>query len=175
MRITRRVKRYIAKYTINPAIAHGLSHKVGSLEVGKFADVVIWKPAFFGAKPELIVKGGQIAWAQMGDPNASIPTPEPVIMRGMFGASQTGQELHRVCERRGGEGGRRIHVYGSQNASRPSSSVEDLSKDDMVLNNACPKIEVDPETYEVRADGVVLKSPTGSRTAARSTLLSCDT
>ena len=85
-----RIKRYIAKYTINPAVAHGMSHVVGSVEVGKLADLCLWKPAFFGSKPEIVIKGGQIAWAQMGDPNASIPTPEPVIMRSMWAAHKPG-------------------------------------------------------------------------------------
>ena len=152
-----RVKRYIAKYTINPAIAHGLSHKVGSLEVGKFADVAIWKPAFFGAKPELIVKGGQIAWSQMGDANASIPTPEPVIMRGMFGALKPGKSCIAFVSAVAAKADVGT-TYGLSKRVEAVVKCRNLTKDDMVLNNACPKIEVDPETYEVRADGVVLKS-----------------
>lgn len=152
-----RVKRYIAKYTINPAIAHGLSHKVGSLEVGKFADIVIWKPAFFGAKPELIVKGGQIAWSQMGDANASIPTPEPVIMRGMFGALKPGKSCIAFVSAVAAKADVGS-TYGLSKRVEAVVKCRNLTKDDMVLNNACPKIEVDPETYEVRADGVVLKS-----------------
>ena len=152
-----RVKRYIAKYTINPAIAHGLSHKVGSLEVGKFADIAIWKPAFFGAKPELIVKGGQIAWSQMGDANASIPTPEPVIMRGMFGALKPGKSCIAFVSAVAAKADVGS-TYGLSKRVEAVIKCRNLTKDDMVLNNACPKIEVDPETYEVRADGVVLKS-----------------
>ena len=152
-----RVKRYIAKYTINPAIAHGLSHKVGSLEVGKFADIAIWKPAFFGAKPELIVKGGQIAWSQMGDANASIPTPEPVIMRGMFGALKPGKSCIAFVSAVAAKADVGT-TYGLSKRVEAVVKCRNLTKDDMVLNNACPKIEVDPETYEVRADGVVLKS-----------------
>jgi len=152
-----RVKRYIAKYTINPAIAHGLSHKVGSLEVGKFADIAIWKPAFFGAKPELIVKGGQIAWSQMGDANASIPTPEPVIMRGMFGALKPGKSCIAFVSAAAAKADVGS-TYGLSKRVEAVIKCRNLTKDDMVLNNACPKIEVDPETYEVRADGVVLKS-----------------
>jgi len=152
-----RVKRYVSKYTINPAIAHGLSHKIGSVEVGKFADVVIWKPAFFGAKPEIVVKGGQIAWAQMGDPNASIPTPEPVFMRGMFGALKPGKSCIAFVS----AAAAKADVGTKYNLSKRVEAVvkcRGLSKDDMVHNNACPKIEVDAETYEVRADGVALKS-----------------
>ena len=152
-----RVKRYIAKYTINPAIAHGLSHKVGSLEVGKFADIAIWKPAFFGAKPELIVKGGQIAWSQMGDANASIPTPEPVIMRGMFGALKPGKSCIAFVSAVAAKADVGS-TYGLSKRVEAVVKCRNLTKDDMVLNNACPNIEVDPETYEVRADGVVLKS-----------------
>jgi urease len=152
-----RVKRYVSKYTINPAIAHGLSHKIGSVEVGKFADVVIWKPAFFGAKPEIVVKGGQIAWAQMGDPNASIPTPEPVFMRGMFGALKPGKSCIAFVS----AAAAKADVGAKYNLSKRVEAVvkcRGLSKDDMIHNNACPKIEVDAETYEVRADGVALKS-----------------
>lgn len=152
-----RVKRYIAKYTINPAIAHGMSHKIGSVEVGKFADLVIWNPAFFGAKPEMVIKGGQIAWAQMGDPNASIPTPEPVIMRGMFGSLKPGRSCIAFVS--GAAAAADVgNVYGLQKRIEAVRKCRGLTKDDMVLNNACPKIEVDPETYEVRADGVLLKS-----------------
>jgi urease subunit alpha len=153
-----RARRYIAKYTINPAIAHGIATLVGSVEVGKLADLVLWSPAFFGVKPDLVLKGGTIAAAPMGDPNASIPTPQPVHYRPMFGAfgrslllssvtfvSQTaldrgigatyalGRPLHAVVNTRGG-----------------------ISKKSMVLNDATPKIEVDAETYEVRADGELL-------------------
>ena len=149
-----RIKRYMAKYTINPAISHGLSHVIGSVEVGKLADLVLWKPAFFGAKPEMVIKGGFIAWSQMGDPNASIPTPQPVYMRPMFGAfgSAPGSTsiafVSRICEEKGiaakyGLGKRISAVRGCRN----------LRKQDMKWNDATPKITVDPETYEVTADG----------------------
>ncbi len=152
-----RIRRYVAKYTINPAIAHGFSHLVGSVEVGKLADLVLWKPAFFGAKPEMVLKGGFIAWAQMGDPNASIPTPQPVQMRPMFashgralGASSIAF-VSRACAERGIAQG-----YGLAKRIEPVTCCRGLGKSDMRLNDALPKIEVDPETYEVRADGVVL-------------------
>ena len=127
------------------------------MEVGKFADIVIWKPAFFGAKPELIVKGGQIAWSQMGDANASIPTPEPVIMRGMFGALKPGKSCIAFVSAVAAKADVGS-TYGLSKRVEAVVKCRNLTKDDMVLNNACPKIEVDPETYEVRADGVVLKS-----------------
>jgi urease subunit alpha len=151
-----RVKRYIAKYTINPAITHGISHVVGSLEVGKVADIVLWKPAFFGVKPSMILKSGMIAAAQMGDPNASIPTPQPVHYRMMFGAY--------------GGGLKTSMTFVSQSAfdagigdllklNKPVVAVKGmrhLRKRDMIHNSATPKMEVDSETYEVRADGELL-------------------
>jgi len=152
-----RVKRYIAKYTINPALTHGIAHEVGSLEVGKLADLVLWRPAFFGVKPSMIVKGGMIAAAPMGDPNASIPTPQPVHYRPMFGAfgnachatSVTfvaGAALSAGVERELGLHKRLVAVKGTRR----------LTKKDLILNDATPEIEVDPETYEVRADGELL-------------------
>lgn len=153
----RRVRRYIAKYTINPAIAHGIASEVGSIEAGKLADLVLWKPAFFGVKPELIIKGGFIAGAMMGDGNASIPTPQPVIARpmfGSFGAARPSCAVHFVSEA-GRAGGALAGL------ARPSVAVRGcrtLKKTDMILNDALPKIEVDPETYEVRADGELLVS-----------------
>ena len=152
-----RAKRYVAKYTINPAIAHGISDRVGSVEEGKLADLCLWKPAFFGVKPELVIKGGAIAWSQMGDPNASIPTPEPVYMRPMFGSY-------------GGAVGATSLTFVSQAAlelgipqqislKTPAvavSNTRNLSKADLKLNAATPNIEVNPETYEVRADGELL-------------------
>jgi len=150
-----RVRRYVAKYTINPAIAHGIASEVGSIEPGKLADLVLWRPAFFGVKPELVIKGGFIAGAMMGDGNASIPTPQPVISRLMFGGY--GQSLascgvHFVSAAGvtagalDGLGRRRVAVRGCRG----------IGKRDLVLNDALPRIEVDPETYEVRADGVRL-------------------
>ena len=149
-----RVKRYIAKYTINPAIAHGLAAEVGSVEVGKLADLVLWKPAFFGAKPSMIIKGGAIAAAPMGDPNASIPTPQPVHYRPMFGAfggaltatSVTFVSAAAASEDIAGQLGLKKQVI----AVKGTRSVK---KSDMRLNDYCPEIEVDPETYQVRADG----------------------
>jgi urease subunit alpha len=151
-----RVKRYVAKYTINPAITHGVSHIVGSLEVGKLADIVLWKPAFFGAKPSMILKGGMIAAAQMGDPNASIPTPQPVHYRMMFGAYGGGlkKSLTFVSQAAFDAG-----VGDALKLQKPVVAVRGmraLRKSDMVHNAATPVMEVDPETYEVRADGRLL-------------------
>jgi len=151
-----RVKRYIAKYTINPAITHGISHVLGSLEVGKIADIVLWKPAFFGAKPSMILKGGMIAAAQMGDPNASIPTPQPVHYRMMFGAyggalSKSFTFLSQAACDAG--------VAQQLKLNKPVIAVKGmrtLRKQDMVHNGLTPRMEVDPETYEVRADGQLL-------------------
>jgi urease subunit alpha len=152
-----RAKRYIAKYTINPAITHGIAHEVGSIEVGKFADLVLWKPAFFGVKPSLVIKGGQIALAAMGDPNASIPTPQPVHYRPQFGAfgraladssltfvSQAALEAGLPAQL--GLARRAVAVRG----------MRTLRKTDLIHNTAMPVIEVDPQTYQVRADGVLL-------------------
>jgi urease subunit alpha len=152
-----RAKRYVAKYTINPAIAHGIAHEVGSIEVGKIADLVIWKPAFFGVKPEMVLKGGFIAQAQMGDPNASIPTPEPIISRPMFGAfgralSSTSftflsqASLDRDIPKK----------LGLQKRVAAVKHCRGLTKRDLKLNDYLPKIEVDSETYVVTADGVRL-------------------
>jgi len=152
-----RVRRYIAKYTINPAIAHGIAADVGSIEVGKLADLVLWKPAFFGVKPEVVIKGGFIAGAMMGDGNASIPTPQPVVARSMFGAFGAALDacsVHFVSQA-GLDGG------ALRGLARPGVAVRGcrtLRKRDLLLNDATPKIEVDPETYEVRADGERLTS-----------------
>jgi urease subunit alpha len=151
-----RIKRFIAKYTINPAIAHGISHVVGSIEEGKVADLVLWKPAFFGVKPSLIVKGGMIAAAAMGDPNASIPTPQPVHYRPMFGAF--GGAL-RTSITFVSQAALENPVVQSLGLKRPLEAVRrtrGIGKRDMVHNAARPNIEVDPETYEVRADGELL-------------------
>ena len=152
-----RVKRYIAKYTINPAIAHGISHEVGSIENGKLADLVLWKPAFFGVKPSLVIKGGMIATAPMGDPNASIPTPQPVHYRPMFGSfgrarnattmtfiSQSAQKLG-IAEQ-----------YGLSNLVGVVKNCRTVKKSDMIHNDYAPNVEVDPQTYQVRADGKLL-------------------
>ncbi len=152
-----RVKRYVAKYTINPAIAHGMAHEVGSIEPGKLADLVLWKPAFFGVKPEMVVKGGFLAWSVMGDANASIPTPQPVLYRPMFGSfgmarssiaitflSQAARDL-RVAER-----------LGLRKTIGVVRNCRTIGKKDMIHNDATPRIEVDPESYEVRVDGQVI-------------------
>src|SRR5207247_6330621 len=152
-----RVKRYVAKYTINPAITHGLAGEIGSIEAGKLADLVLWKPAFFGVKPEMVIKGGLIAWAAMGDPNASIPTPQPVLYRPMFGAF-------------GGAVGTTSLTFLSaaaladgvpQRLGLPRRAVavarcRGLGKRDMIHNDELPPREDDPQTYQVRANGEVL-------------------
>ena len=152
-----RIKRYLAKYTINPAISHGISHLVGSVEVGKFADLVIWNPAFFGVKPEMVLKGGAIAWAQMGDANASIPTPQPVWGRPMFasfGKSRRHTSLTFVSQSALEDGiGEKL---GLQKRVEAVKNCREIGKKDLVFNSATPKIEVNPETYEVRADGELL-------------------
>ena len=153
-----RVKRYVAKYTINPAIAQGLSHEVGSVEPGKLADLVLWSPAFFGVKPDLVIKGGAIACAPMGDPNASIPTPQPVHYRPMFG--QMGGALAATCITFLSGAAIETDLAHRLGLRRMVSPVRDtrggIGKQSMLHNDATPLIEVDPETYEVRADGVVL-------------------
>ena len=152
-----RIKRYIAKYTINPAIAHGMSNHIGSIEIGKRADFVLWNTAFFGVKPEMVLIGGVITCAQMGDPNASIPTPQPVYSRPMFGAYGRSMETNSI-------------IFVSQSASEnkgldelalrkkivPIENTRNISKKSMKLNDLCPEIEVDPETYEVRLDGELI-------------------
>ena len=154
-----RIRRYIAKYTINPAITHGIASHVGSVEVGKLADLVLWKPAFFGAKPELVLKGGFIAWAQMGDANASIPTPQPLVMRPMFGAygraaGATSLAFVSQAALASGAAGR----YGLDKTLAAVRGCRSVSKRDMKLNDALPKITVDAETYVVTADGEELRS-----------------
>lgn len=147
-----RAKRFIAKYTINPAVAHGIAHEVGSIEVGKLADLVLWKPAFFGAKPSLILKGGFVVSAQMGDANASIPTPQPVYPRPMFAAHGGGMDatcLHFVS-------GVSLQEGNLPDLVRPYAAVQNtrsIGKKDMRLNDGTPDIQVNPETYEVRVDG----------------------
>jgi urease subunit alpha len=152
-----RARRYIAKYTINPAISHGIAHEVGSLEPGKLADIVLWKPAFFGAKPALILKGGAIAAAPMGDPNASIPTPQPVHYRPMFGAY--GGALASICLTFVSQAALAAGVPEKLGLRRRAVAVKNtraITKRDMVLNDYLPVMEVDSQTYEVRADGVLL-------------------
>jgi len=151
------VKRYVAKYTINPAITHGIAAHVGSIEAGKLADLVLWKPAFFGVKPEIVIKGGFIAWSVMGDSNASIPTPQPVLYRPMFGAFGRATQstsltfvsaaaLEREMPKR----------LGLEKTVVAVAKCRDIGKANMIHNDATPNIEVDPETYEVRANGELL-------------------
>jgi urease subunit alpha len=150
-----RARRYIAKYTINPAIAQGISTYVGSIEVGKIADIVIWDPAFFGVKPDMVLKSGTIAAAIIGDPNASIPTPQPQYYRQIFGAF--GRSLSRSSVTFVSEASLvRNQVLGLAKRLLPVSNTRKIGKHSMVLNNATPHMEVDPETYEVRADGRLL-------------------
>jgi urease subunit alpha len=152
-----RVRRYIAKYTINPALTHGIANHVGSVEVGKLADLVLWNPAFFGVKPDLILKCGTIASAAMGDPNASIPTPQPVHYRPMFasfGKSLTESSVIFVSNAALGED--IPDRLGLNKEVLAVSGTRTVTKKDMVLNDATPVMEVDPETYEVRADGELL-------------------
>jgi urease subunit alpha len=152
-----RVKRYVAKYTINPAIAHGVSKIIGSVEKGKMADLVLWSPAFFGVKPDCVIKGGTIVAAQMGDPNASIPTPQPVHYRPMFGAFGRALTASSVvftskAAVRAGLGKK----LGTSKELVAVSNTRKISKKSMVHNDATPDLQVDPETYEVRADGELL-------------------
>jgi len=148
-----RVRRYIAKYTINPAITHGISHVVGSIEPGKLADLVLWRPAFFGVKPSLILKGGMIAAAAMGDPNASIPTPQPVHYRPMFGSFGKALKTSVTFVSQAALNNPAIATLGLQKPLVAVKGCRTVQKGDMVLNDATPTIEVDPETYVVRADG----------------------
>ena len=151
-----RAKRYVAKYTINPAITHGISHAVGSIEPGKIADIVLWRPGFFGVKPSMILKGGMIAASLMGDPNASIPTPQPVHYRPMFGAFGGGlRKSFTFVSQSAFEAGVKREL-GLLKTVMPVRGTRGLAKRDMILNGATPHMEVDPETYEVRADGRLL-------------------
>ena len=152
-----RARRYIAKYTINPAIAHGISHEVGSVEPGKRADLVLWNPAFFGVKPEMVLLGGTVAVAQMGDPNASIPTPQPVYTRSMFGAYGRALTESSVSFVSGAAQNDSIRSkLGLEKQTVPVKNTRKIGKLDLKLNVSLPNIEVDPETYEVRADGELL-------------------
>ena len=152
-----RVKRYIAKYTINPAIAHGISDHIGSISIGKRADLVLWNPAFFGVKPEMVLIGGSIACAQMGDPNASIPTPQPVYTRPMFAAFGRSVEQSAVSfVSSAAQDDNIADKLGLAKTTVPVAHTRIISKADMVHNDYCPQIEVDPETYDVRADGELL-------------------
>ncbi|MBD8564684.1 urease subunit alpha [Oxalobacteraceae sp. CFBP 8763] len=158
-----RVKRYIAKYTINPAITHGIAHAVGSLEVGKIADIVLWRPAFFGVKPSMVVKGGMIAASLMGDPNASIPTPQPVHYRPMFGAFGGGLRKSFTFVSQSAFDAGIAGTLGLNKTTIAVRGTRGLRKRDMIHNGATPHMEVDPETYEVRADGRLLVCEAASR------------
>ena len=152
-----RVRRYVAKYTINPAIAQGVSHAVGSVEVGKRADLCLWSPAFFGVKPEMVLMAGTIVVAQMGDPNASIPTPQPVYTRPMFGSygrSLTQSSVSFVSAAAKADGV--PDKLGLEKDTIAVSNTRSIGKANLILNDATPVMEVDPETYEVRADGELL-------------------
>jgi urease subunit alpha len=150
-----RIRRYLAKYTINPAIAHGLSHEVGSVEAGKLADLVLWEPKFFGVRPKLVLKGGLIAWAAMGDANASIPTPQPVFMRPMFAAHIPQHTCVTFVSGAAHDAGV-ADALGLRTPTVPVRNTRAIGKRDMIHNAATPKITVDPETYEVHADGELL-------------------
>jgi len=152
-----RARRYVAKYTINPALTHGIAHEVGSIEPGKWADIVLWKPAFFGVKPELILKGGMIAYAQMGDGNASIPTPQPVYPRPMFGSF--GRAMTQSCLTFVSQASLDAKIGKKYGLERPLVAVERcrrIGKKDLPLNDATPEIRVDADTYRVWADGELL-------------------
>ena len=152
-----RARRYIAKYTINPAIAQGISTEIGSIEEGKRADLVLWNPAFFGVKPEMTLMGGTIVCAQMGDPNASIPTPQPVYTRPMFGAYGRSLEASSVTfVSKAAHEAKIGDTLGLAKSTVPVAQTRTIGKKDLILNDATPSIEVDPETYEVRADGELL-------------------
>ncbi len=150
-----RIKRYVAKYTINPAIAHGISSEVGSIEPGKLADLVLWNPAFFGVKPEMVIKGGFIAWSVMGDANASIPTPQPVLYRPMFGSFGAAPQAIAATFISSASFPQ-VEKLGLGKRLVPVQNCRKIGKADMIHNSATPRIEVDPETYEVRADGELL-------------------
>jgi urease subunit alpha len=153
-----RVKRYLAKYTINPAIAHGVARHVGSIAVGKLADLVLWSPAFFGVKPDMVIKGGSIVAAPMGDPNASIPTPQPTHYQPMFGALGRARTASSVTfvSRAALDAGLRDSLGVAKELVAVENVRAGISKKSLIHNDATPTIEVDPETYEVRADGELL-------------------
>ena len=161
-----RVRRYLAKYTVNPAIAHGMGHEIGSIEIGRWADLVLWRPAFFGIRPELVVKGGFIAWAQMGDPSASIPTPQPSYMRPMFGSmgrANGATSIAFVSQRAVAEG--HIAALGLAKRINHVRACRKIGKRDMKLNDALPLMKIDAESYEVFADGKLLRSTPATRVA----------
>ena len=151
------MKRYVAKYTINPALAHGIAHEIGSIESGKLADLVLWNPAMFGVKPEMVIKGGFIAWSVMGDANASIPTPQPVLYRPMFGAF--GKAIAPISLTFSSQAAVKSGIadqLGLEKQVVPVAGCRTVGKADMVHNAAMPEIQIDPETYEVHVDGELL-------------------
>jgi urease subunit alpha len=151
------VKRYIAKYTINPAITHGIADEVGSVEVGKMADLVIWDPAFFGVKPEMVIKGGMIVHSLMGDANASIPTPQPVLYRPMFASFGKAKHVTSITFLSQAAIERGVHEQlGLKKQIKPVRKTRQLTKKDMVFNSETPQIEVDPQTYEVKVEGELI-------------------
>jgi urease subunit alpha len=159
-----RIRRYIAKYTINPAISHGVAHEIGSVEKGKLADLVLWKPAFFGVKPEIVIKGGFIAWAQMGDANASIPTPQPQRMRPMFGSfGQAPGSISLAFVSQLAIDDEVAAGYGLSKRAVAVRGCRSIGKRDMKLNDATPSMRVDAETYTVTADGEELRCEPASR------------
>jgi urease subunit alpha len=152
----RRIRRYVAKYTINPAIAHGIAMETGSVEVGKLADLVLWRPALFGVKPELVIKGGMIVQAAMGDPNASIPTPQPVLSRPMFAAAAARRATAVTFMSQAAIDAGIPEQLGLARRALAVRNCRNIGKQDMRENDALPEIMVNPETYEVTADGVLL-------------------
>jgi urease subunit alpha len=153
-----RARRYVAKYTINPAIAHGMAHEIGSVEVGKLADLVLWEPKFFGVKPHVVLKGGFPAWAAMGDANASIPTPQPVLARPMFGAQPSVAEassLHFVTEAAVKAG--LADRFGLRRELSAIADTRSVTKSDMILNDTMPDVQVDPDSFAVRVDGELIE------------------
>ena len=149
-----RVLRFVAKVTINPAIAQGVSHVIGSVEIGKMADLILWEPAFFGAKPKMVIKGGMISWSLMGDPNASLPTPQPVMYRPMFGAQGSALPRTRMTfTSRAAIDEGIVERYGLKSQVVPVYGTRTVTKNAMVRNSAMPKIEVNPETFAVTVDG----------------------
>lgn len=159
-----RVKRYVAKYTVNPAITHGMSHLIGSVEVGKLADLVLYKPSTFGTRPHMIIKGGQIAWAHVGDPNGSIPFVQPVYGKPMFGAMGKAASMNSIAFVSAASiANGTVGSYGLTKRAEAVVGCRSIGKKDMKLNNTLPKIQVDPETYDVTSDGVLCTVPPATK------------
>jgi urease subunit alpha len=155
-----RVRRYVAKYTIGPAVTHGLDGEIGSVDVGKLADLVLWEPGFFGVKPSIVLKGGFIAWAQMGDANASIPTPQPVLPRPMFGAAPSAAAANSLTFVASAalDGGDLRDLYGLDKRMVAVRDTRQLTKDDLPENTARPDVRVDPDTFAVTIDGELVEA-----------------